>query len=425
MENGVTALEALRQALRLILAHPMRSFLTLFGIVWGTAAVIFLMSWGAGLQTMLDDATNRVGKNLVVAFPGRISDDYSPAFDRRWLYYTVEDIENVRKRSREADLVAGETQRWLAAAYAQRAVNIDVRGVDPLATRIRGVSLASGRGIRPTDVEHRRRVVVLGHRARRDLLGHQGGIGSWVRIMGNPFQVVGVLDRVGTQLSRDGDEIDDQAWVPISTHLALWPNTEVDEDVVRSLLIRIEDKTRVKEAKEEVRAILADRLRVAPDDEEAIPMFSPLDLLETLPIGEQNASAVFIAGTTLLIGGIGILSMMLDSVRERRAEIGMRLAVGARRRDIVWQFFLETFAVVLLGGVVGVALGALGVLLLGSDMIRTGIPPAQLDLLPVPELEAGMVLAASGVMVTVGLAAGLLPAWRAARIDPAETLRAD
>jgi putative ABC transport system permease protein len=122
-----------------------------------------------------------------------------------------------------------------------------------------------------------------------------------------------------------------------------------------------------------------------------------------------------LAATTLLIGGIGILNMMLDSVHERRQEIGVRLAIGARRRDIVAQFFAETLTVTSLGGLVGIALGAGGCLLLG----RLELP----ELIPVPILDARIVLLALGVMGAVGLAAGVIPAWRATRVDPAETLR--
>ena len=125
------------------------------------------------------------------------------------------------------------------------------------------------------------------------------------------------------------------------------------------------------------------------------------------------------------MGGIGILAMMLDSVQERRAEIGVRLALGARRRDVLLQFLWEGVAIVAIGGALGVALGAGGALFLASDAFRGGIPPALRDLVPVPELSAAVVLLAVLAMSVVALAAGLVPAWRAARIDPAETLRVE
>jgi putative ABC transport system permease protein len=421
----VTALESLREALQLLRAQPLRSLLTLFGLVWGTAAVIFLLSWGLGLRTMLDTSFQRAGRNLVQTWAGRISEDFSPAVDRRWLWYTQDDVEALRARARELDLVAGETRRFVPVAFRGRAMSLQVRGMEPAGVEIRGVSAASGRLITREDVELGRRVVVIGQRARDRLLGAEGRIGSWVRIDGTSFQVVGVLARVGTQLSRDGPEIDDQLWVPLSAHLALWPNPWLPVDMLSAIVARAKDRGRIEIAEVELRRVLAERLGVASDDEEAVPVFSPLLMLKRIPVDQQNAVQLLIALTTLLVGGIGILAMMLDSVQERRAEIGVRLALGARRRDVLRQFLWEGVAIVALGGALGVALGLGGALFLGSDAFRGRIPPALRDLVPIPEPSAAVVLLAVSAMAVVALAAGLVPAWRAARVDPAETLRVE
>jgi putative ABC transport system permease protein len=148
-------------------------------------------------------------------------------------------------------------------------------------------------------------------------------------------------------------------------------------------------------------------------------------MLRHIPVDQQNGLNLLIALTTLLVGGIGILAMMLDSVQERRSEIGVRLALGARRRDVVLGFLWEGLAIVAIGGGAGVLLGVGGARFLASDFFRAGIPPALRDLVPVPELSAAMVGLALSAMALVALAAGLVPAWRAARIDPAETLRVE
>ena len=415
--------EAVIQALRLLWAHPMRSALTMFGLVWGTAAVIFLMGWGRGTQTMLDQAFSRTGKNMGTVFAGKVSEDFSPAVDRRYLWFTLEDLEALRAKARVPELVAGETKRYLTAAFRQRGLNVEVRGVEPEGVAIRDSPLAAGRNISHADVDHRRRVLVVGQNAAKKILGAEGRIGSWVRLDGTPFQVVGILDRVGTQLTRDGDLIDDQIWVPLTTHLSLWPDYLLNEEVIRMMIFRVRNPEDIGEAKLEIRGILADRLRIAPEDEEAISIWSPLEMLSRLPTNQQTSVNVLIAATTLLIGGIGILSMMLDSVRERRPEIGIRLAVGATRRDILFQFFLETFAIVLLGGLLGVALRVGGCLFLGSEALRGGLEPGLRDLIPIPELSGAVMAVALGVMGFVGVTAGLVPAWRAAQVDPATTLR--
>ncbi|MGH0029036.1 MAG: ABC transporter permease [Myxococcota bacterium] len=409
--------QAFREALRLLWAHKGRASLTLFGLVWGTASVIFLMGWGAGVTRMLEDGFERTGKNLGQAWPGRISEDYTPAVDRRYLWFDMEDVERVRRRSRLAELVAAETQEYLPFAYAQRAFNLDTRGVEPQGMEIRGVTVASGRAITVSDVKHRRRVVVLGHRARQRLLGAGGAVGSWVRVAGTPFRVVGVLERVGTQLGRDGEEIDDQAWVPISTFQVQWPRWWTDDAWVEKVIYRMPSRHLEADTEREIRALLAEGLGVSPTDEEAVRIWSPVKMLSELPLDQMRGFLFVLATATLVIGGVGTLNMMLDSVHERRQEIGVRMAVGARARDVLFQFFLETFTVVSLGGLLGVALGAGACALLA----RLHVP----DLVPVPVVSGGIVATALVVMGTVGVLAGVVPAWRASRVDPAVTLRMD
>jgi putative ABC transport system permease protein len=303
----------------------------------------------------------------------------------------------------------------LPVAFGPRAIHVDLRGLDPEAMAVRGVPIAAGRGITREDVEHHRRIVVLGDKVRRRLLGVEGGLGSWVRIAGKPFRVVGLLAHVGTQLSRDRLEIDEHAWIPITTLQANWPRPWTDEFVVSKIIYRLRDRHLMEETEREVRAILAGRLGVPADDVEAVGIWSSLKLLNKLPLDQTQGLMFVLAAGTLMIGGIGVLNMMLDSVHERRQEIGVRLAIGARRRDIVVQFFVETFAIAFVGGLAGAALGIGGCVLFGSFEVP--------DLLPVPLLSMRIVALALGVLSCVALVAGVIPAWRAARIDPALTLR--
>jgi putative ABC transport system permease protein len=413
----VHVLEAMRQALRQLRAHRTRSLLTVFGIVWGTASVIVLVAWGQGVRQMLEIGFFKAGKNMGEVWAGTLSDDYTAAVDRRYLWYTMEDLEALRRNARLPLLVAGEAEQFLPVAYRQRGLSIDVRGVEPAGIEIRGVPLAVGRNITHSDVDHRRRVIVLGNSTRKNLLGADGGIGSWVRVGGKPFRVIGILEHVGTQLNRDGMLIDDQAWIPISTLQANWPRWWTDEYVVNKILYQMVDRHALEETEVEVRAILADRLGVPHDDDQAVGIHRALKVLKKIPVDEMEALLFILATATLVIGGIGILSMMLDSVYERRSEIGVRLAIGARRRDIVAQFFLETLTVTGLGGLAGVGLGV------GTCLSMASLDVT--DLVPVPVLQIEVIVLAVGVMSFVGLAAGVVPAWQASRVDPALTLRMD
>lgn len=411
----MSGLEVLREALRLLLAHKLRSWLTLFGLVWGTAAVIFLVGWGRGVRDKLELGFFKAGRNMGEVWPGRVSEEFTPAVDRRFLWFSADDVEALRRRARLPELVGAEAWEMLPAAYGQRSLNVDVRGIEPEVMEIRGVPLAAGRGITRADVEHRRRVVLLGDLVRRRLLGAEGRIGSWVRIGGIPFEVIGFLERVGTQLSGDRMWIDEQVWVPISAVFAAWPTPWSDEPVVTKIVYRLRDRRLLAETEREVRAILASRLRVAPDDTEAITIWSSVKMLNRLPIEQMRGLLFILAAATLGIGGIGVMNMMLDSVHERRREIGLRLAVGARRRDVVAQFLAETLCVSLLGGLSGAALGVGACLALAALELP--------ELAPVPVLRADTVVAALAIMVGVGVAAGVVPAWRAASVDPASTLR--
>ena len=409
------ALESVRQALRLLWAHKLRSILTLFGIVWGTASVIFLVGWGEGSQAMLERGFFKAGKNMGEVWAGKVSEEFTPAVDRRFLWFTLDDVKALRQRARVPEVIGAESWEMLPAVNGARAITVDVRGLDPEAIEIRGVGVAAGRQLSRPDLEHRRRVVVLGEKIRARLLGPEGRIGSWIRIAGKPFRVIGFLEPVGTQLSRDRMEIDEQVWVPITTLHANWPRWWTDDFVVTKILYRMPDRQMMEESEREVRAILADRIGVGSDDEEAVGIWSSLKMLNQLPLDQTTGLLFILAATTLLIGGIGVLNMMLDAVHERRQEIGVRLAVGARRRDVVLQFFVETLTICLIGGVLGALLGVGACLWLGS----LDFP----DLVPVPTLRPGIVVTALGVLAGVGVTAGVIPAWRASRVDPAVMLR--
>jgi putative ABC transport system permease protein len=407
---------ALREAFQTLRQHRGRAALTLFGIVWGTASVIFLTGWGDGVRVMMERGFFKTGRNMAAAWAGRIGEEFSPAVDRRYLWFEQGDLEAVRERARLSELVGGEYWAWASATFASRSRHVDLRGLDPEAVEIRGVAIAAGRALQQTDVDHRRRVVVLGDEVRRTLLGAQGGVGDWIRLDGKPFQVVGLLAPVGIQLSQDRMLIDKQVWGPLTTIQTLFPPWwSQGQPIVTDVLFRIRDRRLIEEAKREVRAILAERIGVSPTDDEAVSIYSPVEMLNRFPLDATRTFLFVLATATLAVGGIGVLSMMLDAVHERRLEIGLRLAVGARPRDLLWHFFLETLVVTGFGGVIGIALGAGGSWALG----RMQVP----DLVPVPILHASLVVVAFVVMSAIGVAASVVPAWRAARIDPAITLR--
>lgn len=411
---------ALLDAIRTLRTEPLRTLLTMFGVVWGTSSVVFLLSWGLGIVRMIDDGINRIGRNAAFAEAGQIGEQFTPATDRRQLWFTLDDLDAVRRRARIPELITGESQAWRNAAWGQKTLRMDVRGVEPEMLAMRSVSLAAGRNLTRDDLDQRRRVALIGVTARSRLLGPAPALGAHIRIDGQSFEVVGLLARVGTQLSRDSSEIDEQTWIPLTAFWAFGPRPDapqdaVAEDTVDVISMRVPHRDRYPAARDELRAILAERLGVSVDDDEAIEVGTSMEALDQIPIKESGVVLFVLAFGTLAIGGVGILAMMLDAVQERRSEIGVRLAVGARPRDVLAQFFLETFTITALGGAVGLALGVGGSAVLGSFQAP--------DLIPLPILRPWIVWLAVGTMIVVGVGSGVIPAWRAARVDPAETLR--
>lgn len=406
-------LTIIRQALFTMQSHRRWAALTMFGIVWGTASVVLLVGWGIGVHEMVDRGLQKVGKNLVFVLPGRVGEDLSPADDRRTLTFDIEDAEAVRTASRHAELVAAEVDLWLYVRRGTTGRNVDVRGIEPVTQALRGVAVVAGRFITPDDVRFRRRVAVIGQTARVRLLGSRPAVGATLNLGGQSFDVVGLLDRIGTQLARHRTEIDEQIWIPVSTAMTL-----SGQEHVSAIVTRPRERALNDTLKSELRRILARRLHVSPADEEAVFIISLVDMLSGFDsvFVALNVFMVILAVGTLLIGGIGVMNMMLVSVNERRREIGLRLAVGARRRDVVAQFLAETLVITLVGGGVGLVLGLAACMVLGM------LPS---DIAPVPAIVPEVAGLAIVVTLLVGMASGSGPAWQAARVDPAESLRAE
>lgn len=401
------------EALATLRSHRRWAALTTFGIVWGTASVVLLVGWGVGVHHLVEGGLQKVGKNLVYVMAGRIGEDLTPAEERRQLHFELKDVEALRMSARNIDLLSVDVILWLAARRGSILRSVNVRGIEPSMRELRGVHTASGRFLNPDDLRFQRRSIVLGSKARERFFGPREAVGHSLLLNGQRFTVVGVLAPVGTQLSRDGPLIDEQVWIPATTALLLNQNMRITK-----LVMRPHERHLDGEMQREVRKILGERLHVSPKDEEAVFIISLIQILAGFDT-VFRALEVFLflmAVTTLAIGGIGVMNMMLVAVNERRREIGVRLAVGARRGEIVSQFLVETLTITLCGGFVGLAFGLAGCLALR-------VLPR--DIFPVPVIVPEVAIAAIVVTTVVGVLAGVVPAWQAARVDPAESLRTE
>ena len=407
-------LESVRVALRALMANKLRSALTMLGIVIGVAAVITLMAAGQGVQLYVTERFQGIGTNLLFVIPGTMEAAGPPghSIPRR---LTMADAEALTDPFRLPDVarVAPELDRSATAVAGGRQTSTQVQGVTPEFALVRNWYPLVGRFISQHDLESRARVAVLGQTVVEDLFpDNPYPVGETVRINGVPFQIVGVMEEKGGTFT----DQDDAIFVPLTTaQIRLFSaRTASGEYRVSFILVEAVSEDRMEAAAEEIRTVLRERHDIAFEDEDDFTVLSQADLIQTFGqiTGVLTIFLGAIAGISLLVGGIGIMNIMLVSVTERTREIGLRKAVGARRRDILWQFLIEAVTLAVVGGLIGIGIGTLGAQIVSSliEDFRSVVTPQA-------------VLLATTVSALVGLASGLYPAWRASRLNPIDALR--
>ena len=398
-------------ALRALATNKMRSALTMLGIVIGVAAVIVMIAVGAGAQARVEEQIRALGSNLLLVTPGtRTQSGVRLPGSSQAL--TEEDAAAINQEVPEA--VAAPALRGGAQVVAGNANwATQIYGTTPEYLQVREWALVTGRGFTPAEMSRAGKVCILGSTVARELFDDSDPIDQVIRIKRVPFTVIGVLETKGQSLM--GTDQDDVILVPISAARSrvLGRPTQARSTAVGTIWVKVADGYDTKVAEEQVRGLLRQRHRLQPGTEDD---FFLRNLAEVMAAQEASSRVLAlllaaVASVSLLVGGIGIMNIMLVSVTERTREIGLRMAVGARTRDILGQFLVEAVTLSLIGGLAGVALGIGGAMAIGTFAgWRVELSPHAIAL-------------AVAFAFAIGVFFGFYPARKAAALNPIEALR--
>jgi len=395
--------ESIRTAWQSIFSNKMRSSLTMLGIVIGVSAVVLLVALGEGFQTGMKTTFENMGASALY-----ISSSTDGAV-KAVRELTLDDAEALADQSVAPSIgvVSPTLSKNVSASYGNNSVTAQCTGVMPEITEIRNYTLEGGRFISDQDIKARQNLVVLGYQTALDLFGSESPLGKSLRVEGSKFQVIGTIEKMG------GFAGDSYILMPLTT----MQSKMVGGNNVHQIAVNAVSPDKVDSAIAEATSILRARHYIssgAADD------FAIRDMREILNSMQQTMAgfSLFLGSVgaiSLIVGGIGIMNIMLVSVTERTREIGIRKAIGAKRRDILLQFLIEAAAVSLTGGLIGLLLAMGGASVMGN--ISLGNISAQAEISP------SIVIIALSVSIGIGLISGTYPAFRAARMDPIESLR--
>ncbi len=434
----MTILDAVYSALRSLVANKMRTSLTLLGMVIGVGAVVTLMSIGAGVQTSIEEQIRTFGTNQLFVTPGGGRDDPFGGFlsRRQWAStLTLDDANAIRAANIEGIARLDPTRSSGGSLVSSdAAVTTSLEGVTEEYVVVHNAPIAEGAFFSATDLADGTRVLVLGATLAEDLFPNGGAVGSTVRLNSQLFTVVGVLTPQGGNAfsGRDGS-----GFIPFSTlALRMEPSrTTRGEDLVDRIVVQLTDESNatVTRVTQEIETLLLQRHASEEQDFSVTSQAQAIQAVAQIT-GIMSLFLGAVAGISLLVGGIGIMNIMLVSVTERTREIGIRKAIGAKRRDIMTQFMIEAMAVSLGGGLAGAAFGIAMSLGLNGLTFGQGGGDTGGDTGGGPDgnpfadgltttITTQPILLALGVSIAIGLVFGVYPAARAARLSPIEALR--
>jgi len=405
-----TFLQSLLIAARALRVNKMRALLTMLGIVIGIAAVIVMVAIGAGASKMISDQISSIGSNLLLVLPGSTTSGGMRSGSGSTQTLTYDDARAIQAECPSVGAVAPTIRGAGQVVYGNQNWSTVIYGVTPEIIEVRDWIIVSGRNLTQSDVDGATKNCLIGRTVVDNLFGADDPVGKVVRIKKIPFTVVGVLGGKGQ--SPQGQDQDDVIYVPIRTAQRKLLGSQFPNSV-GAIMVQAKSAEVLNLAQEEVTALLNQRHRIGPSREID---YTIRNLSELLAVREQSSKVMSmllgaVASISLFVGGIGIMNIMLVSVTERTREIGIRIAIGAKRRDIMLQFLTEAVLLTTFGGIIGIILGVAGARIVAA---LVGWPTL---------ISLDAVIIAFAFSAGVGVFFGFYPARKAASLNPIEALR--
>ena len=400
-------IQLLHTCFRSIMRNRMRSLLTSLGVIIGVGSVIIMVALGEGSQRAIEARITAMGTNLLQIMPRRQTSRSGQQVMMRTNAFTKKDIQKLRDESTFAAAISGIVQSNLNVFSSQGNALVQIQGVEPDFIIARNWKIESGYFFDEEDMWLRNRVAVLGRTTARNLFGHpEYALGEQIRIGNNYFLVTGILESKGAGFA--GNDQDDIVMIPLDTAITRLSNTRNINQIIMSVI----SKEYMDAAQKETELILRESRNIAQGAGADFEIMNQADMIDMASATSKMLTTLLaaIAGVSLLVGGIGIMNIMLVSVTERTREIGIRMAVGGRKKDILFQFLTESVILSIMGGILGIGLAFLVCRLMAAAGIPTSINPL-------------VIFASTLFAAFVGVIFGYYPALKAAKLYPIDALR--